>query len=318
MNLSVTQYYPNFSISFRQTLFAALLVLLIGAPIFAQAVISQPDENTMIVEDAGEMEIFAIGKTVIVKKRAKGVLSLGGDVIIEGRVTEDVAAIGGSVTQKKDAFIGGDVFVFGGTYSHDDAAPQRNAGKETIMIAAFEDELRSLMQNPSRIFAPDWSWSFFAQRLLSVLFWFIVSLVLTTLAPGAVSRAAARFQLSALKVFAIGLPGIFIMTFGVLASNKFLPGYLTAVACLMAFVLLMLAYVFGRVALQVNTGKWILKKIFPRKSASETSTLLTGAFVWTLFLSVPYLWTFALFVLLAASLGIVLTARSENSRWRKA
>jgi cytoskeletal protein CcmA (bactofilin family) len=70
----------------------------------------------LIIEDAPEMEVFAFGKTVIVKKQAKGVLAFGGDVIVEGRVEGDVAAIGGSVTQKENAFIGGDVIIFGGTY----------------------------------------------------------------------------------------------------------------------------------------------------------------------------------------------------------
>ena len=48
-----------------------------------------------------------------------------------------------------------------------------------------------------------------------------------------------------------------------------------------------------------------------------TVALLIGAFVWTLLLSIPYLWMFALIALIAASLGLVLTARSTND-WQKA
>ena len=102
--------------------------------------------------------------------------------------------IGGSIYQKENAFIGGDVIVFGGKYQHERAEPLRSPDKETIMYAGYEEELRSLTQHPAQIFSPALTWSYFAQRLLSTLFWFIISLFLTTIASGAISRAVARFQ----------------------------------------------------------------------------------------------------------------------------
>ena len=184
------------------------------------------------------------------------------------------------------------------------------------MYAGYEEELRNMTQNPSQIFAPEFSWAFLAQRLLSVLFWFIVSLALTTIAPGAVSRSVARFQLSTLKVAAIGCLGFVITTFGVIAGLKFLPSYLSAVISLMAIVLLILAYVFGRVTLQVSVGKWLQKRFLSENKHSESVALLIGALVWTAFLSLPYVWAFALLTLFAVSLGIVLTARSANN-WQR-
>jgi hypothetical protein len=107
------------------------------------------------------------------------------------------------------------------------------------------------------------------------------------------------------------------MTLGVAAGLTFLPNFLSAVIGLMAFVLLLLAYVFGRVALQVSAGKWLQKRFLAENKHSESAALLSGAFIWTVFLSVPYVWTFALLLLFIASLGIVLTARSTNN-WQKA
>ena len=70
--------------------------------IFAQTQISAtPTTKRLTVDDAPEMEVYSFGKSVIVKKQAKGVLAFGGDVIIEGRVEGDVATIGGSVIQKE-------------------------------------------------------------------------------------------------------------------------------------------------------------------------------------------------------------------------
>lgn len=294
-----------------------IFILIAVFTLYAQESISlSPDGKTLTVEDAKENEIFAFGKTVIIKKSAKGVLVFGGDVIIEGNIEGDVAAIGGNIIQEENGFIGGDVIVFGGTYRAKSQSPLRNEGKETVMVAMFEDELRNFSNNPTQLFSPGFTWTFLAQRILSVLFWFVITLVFTTLAPGSVSRATARFQLSALKVIAIGFAGFVLTTIAVIASLSFLPNYLSAIISLMSFVLLMLGYVFGRVALQVSIGKQLQKRLLPEKKQYETIAILIGVIVWTMFLSIPYLWTFALLTLLSASLGLVLTARSTNS-WQK-
>lgn len=312
VTLNNTDYSVFLRLLIRRAFFAFLISVSIITTIYAQTNLSQPDDKTLIVEDAPEMEIFALGKTVIIKKSVKGVLSLGGDVIIEGRVEGDAAAIGGSITQKEGAFIGGDVIIFGGTYLHDDEKPLRNAEKETVMFAVFEDELRDAMQNPSQIFAPTFSWSFFAQRLLSVLFWFLISLGFATIAPGAVSRAVARFSLSTLKIFALGMTGLLLIIVGVTLSLSFLPNYIGAIVGLMTFILLMLGYVFGRAALQVSIGKRLQKLFLSDKKKSEVFSCLIGAFIITLLLSIPYFWTVTLLALVAASLGLVFTARPGN------
>ncbi len=292
--------------------FSIILLSALAVSIFAQTNLSQPDEKTLIINDSPDAEIFAFGKTVIVKKQAKGVLSFGGDVIIEGEVIGDVATIGGSVIQKRAAIIGGDVIIFGGKYQPESNNPKRNADKQTVMYAGYEQELRSIMQNPSQILSPAFSMSFVAQRLFSILFWFIVSLALTTVTPGAVSRAIARFHLSTLKVFGVGALGFTVTTLTVMFSLEFLPGFVSVIVGLMAFALIMLAYVFGRVSLQASVGKWLLKTISPGKRPSETIALFAGAVIWTVLLSIPYVWTIALFALFISSLGLVLTARTSS------
>lgn len=310
----------NFTINafpFRQLLGGLILIFACHLTLFAQTQIATtPDEKTLIIEDAPEMEVFAFGKTVIVKKHAKGVLAFGGDVIVEGKVDGDVAAIGGSVTQKENAFIGGDVIVFGGAYRPENAAPLRNENKETVMYAGYEEELRDLTQNPSQIFSPSFSLAFAAQRVLSMLFWFVISLGLTTIAPGAVSRAVARFQLSTAKILGVGFAAFLLMTATVIISLSFLPNYLSAIFGMMAFALLLLAYVFGRVSMQVSVGKILQKQFAGDRSRSETMAIFIGVFVWTFLLSIPYVWTFALLALFAAGIGLVLTGRTPTS-WQR-
>lgn len=288
------------------------LVLFFVSSVCAQTV-TQPDENTIVAEG---VQVLSFGKNVIVPKEAKGVLVIGGDAIIEGNVEGDVAAFGGNVIQKQDAYIGGDVIVFGGAYKHERLEPLRAEGKESVIFGGFEEEIRDLARNPSQILSPHLTFDFLIQRLLAVLFWFVVSLVITTIAPGSISRSVARFQLSVSKIAGVGLLGFLTFVFGVVGSLKFMPNYLGAVISLMAFVLLILAYVFGRVTLQVSAGKWIQKRILSANMQSESIALLIGAFVWTILLSLPYIWTFSLFFLFIISLGIILTARSAAS-WQK-
>lgn len=286
-------------------------------PIYGQSPVTEVQGETIIIEDAVEMNVISFGKTVIIRQSAKEVFVWGGDVIVEGRVEGDVAALGGSVIQKEGAYIGGAVIVIGGSYKPESATPLRVEGKETVMFGMFEDEFRDMAQNPSQIFAPSLTPAFLAQRILSALFWFVVTFVFATLAPGAVSRAITRLHLSPLKVAGIGIGSLILITLLTIVALQFIPDYAGAAVGLMSFVLLMLAYGFGRVVLQVSLGKAIQKKMPEGFGRSEAVSIFLGVIAWTLVLSVPYVWTIAVVALFSAGIGLVLTARS-GSGWRSA
>ncbi|MGE3466421.1 MAG: hypothetical protein AB7J13_05760 [Pyrinomonadaceae bacterium] len=280
------------------------------AAIVLPEIITSDDQSTVTVNDAPEQEFIVIGKSIIVNKHAKGVLAVGGDVVVEGRVEGDVATVGGNVIQKKDAYIGGDIIVFGGSYKPESETPLRAEGKETVMFGVFEDELRSFGQNPSQIFVPAFSLSFVAQRLLLALFWFVVTMVITTIAPGAVSRAVARIHLSFLKVSALGAVA-FLMVMAIIVGGVLtLPDYLSITLGMMGTILLLLGYLFGRVALQVSIGKIVQRNFLSENNRSETLAILIGVFGWTLLLSLPYIWVLALFMVFAVGIGLVLTGRA--------
>ena len=128
---------------------AEVLLFLCFLQLFCLAILADPeistsdDQTTVTVNDAPEQQVYVFGKSVIVNKQAKGVLAVGGDVIINGRVEGDVATIGGNIIQKKDAYIGGDIIVFGGAYKPESQTPLREPGKETVSFGMFEDELRN-------------------------------------------------------------------------------------------------------------------------------------------------------------------------------
>lgn len=272
------------------------------------------DDTTVIVNNAPEQEVYVIGKSVVVNDKAKGVLAIGGDVIVNGRVEGDVATIGGNVIQKEKAYIGGDVIVFGGSYKPEAKDPLREPGKETVMFGVFEDELRSFGQDPSQLFSPSLSFSFVAQRVVVALLWFVISLAFTTVAPGAVGRAVSRISLTPLKVCAIG-SGVFLLVAAILIGGAItLPGYLAATVLIIGTLLFILSYVFGRVSLQVSVGKLVQKHLLPENNRSETLATLIGVLVWTLLLSLPYVWLIALFTVFMFGIGLIITGRTP-ARW---
>jgi hypothetical protein len=287
----------------------ALILLFAGIVLCSPQSVAESDENTLVIESSPDMEIISFSKNVVVKQEAKGVLVFGADVVIEGRVEGDAAAIGGSIIQREGSYIGGDVIVFGGKYSPDSNNPLRGENKQTVIFAAYEEELRNLARNPLEMFSPSFTVAFVALRIISLLFWFVLSIAFTTIAPGAVSRAVARLKLSSGKVIAIGFFTFFGANILLFAALTALPNSINAVLVGMAFLTLTLAYVFGRVALHVCFGKLIQKYLLSDQNRSEALSILLGVVAWTLLLSLPYIWIFALLALFSAGIGLVLTAR---------
>ncbi|HEY0367595.1 MAG TPA: polymer-forming cytoskeletal protein, partial [Pyrinomonadaceae bacterium] len=132
---------------------------------------SAAGEKVVLVDGTNEGTVFGIGNSVRITGTVKqGAMSFGGDVIVEGVVEGDVATIGGSVIQKPGARIGGDIIVLGGTYRADDSPANRRPEAMTMMYAGYQQELREMMRNPTGLFTPHWTPTYFGTRFLVVLF----------------------------------------------------------------------------------------------------------------------------------------------------
>jgi hypothetical protein len=316
--LSSQKPFPSLKLAVWQAIFLLSCFFCVALAIQAQENVSiKMEGDEMVIDGKNDNPVYSVGKNVRIKSEAKEVLCFGCDVIIEGRVDGDVAVVGGTIVQKREAFIGGDVMVFFGKYEHESETPLRNAETRTFAIAGFEDEMRHWMQNPMEIFAPQLSVSFISLRLIVVLFWFLIALAATTIAPGAVSRAVARFQLSSLKVVGVGFLGVLSGTVIIALCIGFAADYIVLLVGLMLLFLVFLSYVYGRVTIQAVIGKWLLKRISSKNKQSEALTHLVGSFCCTAILSLPYIWTFAIFVMLVISVGLVLTGIFGGG-WKKA
>jgi hypothetical protein len=302
--------------SLTKTAFAVLLLLFASVISEAQVADAAKAGDALIVEGSFTSDVFGVGRDVRVRGEVKdGVLAFGGDVIVEGRVEGDVATVGGSVIQLDGSFIGGDVIVVGGEYRHGQGA-SRNPARWTMMVAGYEQELREMARNPASLLTPQFTVAFVGWRLLAILFWFVVSIALTFVTPGAISRAAARLQLTFARVALIGLLGAVVLGPGVGASLHVLPPLLGAVLVITALLLLFLSYLFGRVVIHAATGRWLQRVLLPEEKRSESIALLLGAAFWGILLALPYVWPFLVVAMVVVSLGLALTARYRLN-WRR-
>lgn len=262
----------------------------------------------LVIDGRQAGDVFGMGRSVRVRGDVRGVIAFGGDVIIEGRVEGDAAAVGGSVIQLKGSYVGGDVIVFGGEYRNEGGDRRTPPGK-TLMYAGYEQELKEMARNPASILTPEFSLAFVGWRLMAVLFWFVVSIALTAVSPGAVGRAAARLQLTLPRVALIGLVGALVLGPGVTSALHFLPPALAALVGVTALLLILFSYVFGRVVIHAATGRWLQRVLLPEDRRSESVALLLGAAFWAVVLGLPYIWPFVVVALVVLSLGLSLTAR---------
>lgn len=303
---------------FRKTipLFGALLLWIAAVQAQPATDVHPGDPQARVIEGVSNATVFGLGQSIRITGTVKeGAIAFGGDVIVEGSVDGDVAAIGGSVIQREGARIGGDVIVLGGIYHHGKAAPDRDPQSVTIMYAGYEHELRSVMREPFSVLRPQLTAAFLGMRLLAVLFWFIISLAITAAMPNTVSRAVARLQLTSLRVALIGVLGTVVVTIGVAVCLLVLPEVIGAVISILALLLVLVATLFGRVVIFAATGRWLQRRLLPRLQ-SQSLTLLLGVVFWVVLASLPYVWPVVIGGLLVVSLGLALTARYRIS-WKK-
>ncbi|MEZ5306608.1 MAG: polymer-forming cytoskeletal protein [Pyrinomonadaceae bacterium] len=304
------RYFPGPT---PRALGVAFLTFWVGlVSVFAQHSPRPSDVETMTIEAAPDQEVIAFSKNLEIKGDVKGVLVFGGDAIIHGNVTGDVGVIGGSLHQKKTSRISGDIFIVGGKYNVETHHPLRGKDRETLVYAGYEQELRTYARNPSLLFAPNFSINFLVQRLFSLLFWFTVGILMTLLSPGAISRSAARIGLSPLRITLLGAAGFFAVTLIVLLGVALFPGAISGMLGLMSFILIVLAYIFGRIVLQLSVGKYLLRILTSKRNPSDTFAIFAGTLFWTLALSIPYIWAIFLAFLFFVSIGIIVTMRNQS------
>jgi hypothetical protein len=304
-------------IPFKAAVILSVLLLAAAIGFGQQPAPDHPgDPDARVIDGVQNTTVFGMGHSIRITGRVDGAIAFGGDVIIEGSVNGDVAAIGGSVIQREGSHISGDVIVVGGFYHHGKQEPDRDPKSVTIMYAGYEDQLRHLMREPFSLLQPRMTARFFGLRLLAILFWFVVTLAVTAAMPNTISRAITRLQLANLRVALIGVIGSIVITVGVFLCLWLLPTPVSVPISMLAILLVIVATLFGRVVIFAATGQWLQRRFLPSRSCPESVKLLLGVTFWIVLASLPYVWPIVDTGLVVVGLGLALTARYRLS-WKK-
>jgi len=298
----------------------AVLVLLISLGIASGQAVPEPspgEGQARVIDGVTNGTVFGIRESIRITGTVKdGAIAFGGDVIVEGTVDGDVAAIGGSVIQREGSCISGDVMVVGGIY-HRGKEANRCDPKSVTMYAGYENELRRVMREPFSLLHPRFTAAFFGLRLLAILFWFVISVAVTAAMPNTVSRAIARLQLASLRVALISLVGTVVITTGVFLCLWWLPTAVSVLIFILALLLVIVATLFGRVVVFAATGHWLHRRFLNSRTPPESVKLLLGVTFWIILSSLPYVWPVVDAGLVVVGLGLALTARYRLS-WKNA
>src|SRR2546421_1349508 len=203
-SIQITSSAPQ---TFWKLLIATAAVFILVMAASAQPTSSEHpgDPQARVIDGVSNATVFGMGQSIRITGTVKeGAIAFGGDVIVEGSVDGDVAAIGGSVIQREGSRIGGDVIVLGGIYHNDKKMSGRDPQSVTIMYAGYEDQLRKVMRDPFSLLHPQLTPAFLGLRLLSILFWFIISRALMARLPKTCRRARARLNLARGRVALVG------------------------------------------------------------------------------------------------------------------
>lgn len=265
--------------------------------------------SLVIRPDETVSDVIVRGRQLEVLGRVDGsILVLGSDAIISGRVEGHAAVLGGSLIQEAKGVVGGDVIVIGGTYSRAPEAPSLSPEAQTIVIHEYGDYFREVFQHPwRRLFIPEMTPLYMGQRVLGLLFYFLISLVLIALVPVPLQRAMQILKHSYMSIGVIGLIGMLLAMLGLFLVIRHLPIELAATITLFALLLLFGAYMFGSLAVHLLVGRWVQEWLRRGSDRSNINALLYGMAVFALIFSLPVVGTLAALGLAILSFGVAVT-----------
>jgi hypothetical protein len=253
--------------------------------------------------------ILKIGSDVTVERdqQIDNVITVGGQVTVNGLVERDVFAVGGSVVLSNNAVVRGNVVCVGGVIVKGNGAQVfgditeiNSANIATAISSVFRGELEgwSLIINIISL-------SFFAVI-------FIIALLMTILIPRPLMAIAGEIENNKIKSF----------VWGFLATLMMVPFFMLLVISIigitlipLAFTMLLLAFILGYIASGKLLGNYFLMKIFRRQKMSLIGGTLLGLILLWLIGWIPYIgWIVKIFALTFGLGGVLLALFNLRSR----
>ncbi|MCP4215993.1 MAG: hypothetical protein GY765_15170 [bacterium] len=206
------------------------------------------------------------GKITVQGAVKSSVLMIGGELVLDGEVGEDVICMGTTVTIGKNAHIIRDLYVIGGTLKKDEGV---KIGGEYFY---FKFDMEKI-ENTLLPFLGDSSTITFFKAVKTIL-WFIIALVVFALFPDKISRAEEIFDTHRMRICTIGLMSVFSFIFLMFCSILLSLIYIGIPLMIMLILLYFVIYVFGRIAMFYFIGRKFAGLIKKRNIASAVLIMM--------------------------------------------
>ena len=264
------------------------------------------------VRASEEKSIVKIGSDVTIEsgETARKVVTIGGQITVNGTVDKNVVAVGGSVVLTKQAVVGGNVLSLGGVI-----VAARDA---QVTGSLTEINSSNLFETLTAAMSTDWegwSWIFAVIQLALFLVILVVAILIVALLPKPVRTVAEAIGENTFKVILCGLLGlILIVPLALLLTIS-----VVGIALIpLEVIIVVCSVLLGVIAVSQLIGGKVLR-LFRRPNPGMVRETLCGLIVLLFVGWLPYIGVMVKAVAIVLGLGAVLITRFGTYRgWKGA
>ncbi len=248
-------------------------------------------------------QLVAIGRDLVVDGEVlSDVAALQGSIEISGRVAGDVIVLGGSVRLTPSALVDGDVYALGGAI---DAAPGARIGGRSVSYPTASSAWLTLMEGPTLGLSAA-SPIVLGAKVALLAAWAALVLLFFAASGREVLGTADDVRRDPFRSFFIGLTGVLAILLTALFLSAF-AGALIGVPLLVLVVLFALVLkLWGMIAVFYALGDWISRRLVHRRvrplTAATWGLLILGALKFIPWIGI-WAWTAASLIGVGAALS---------------
>jgi hypothetical protein len=255
--------------------------------------------------------IIKIGKDINISEEqdVDNVIAVAGQITVSGLVENNVVTLGGSVVLTRGAVVRGNIVCVGGVVVQGNGA-QIFGDVTEVNSSNFFTAFSSAFQGN----ADAWSWLVDVVYFCFFAMLFMLALLMAVLFPRPLNAIADSIQDNKAKSFFWGALGtLMIAPFFMLLILSFVGIPLIP----LIFSAILLAFMFGFIAVSALLGKFILTKTFPRHKQSLVCETLLGLMLWWVIGWIPfYIGTFIKAGVITIGFGgVLLTLFYRGCHW---
>lgn len=226
--------------------------------------------------------VFKIGKDIDIAEdqRVDNAVAVGGQITVSGLVEKNLVTVGGSIVLTSRAVVRGDITCIGGVVVQGSGAQIYGRINEINSSNVFAALSSAFYEEED-----EWSWLADIMAFCFFLMLVVLALLLAFLFPRPLNAVADGIRLNKIKSFFWGaLAALMTIPFFTLLALSFVGIPLIP----LAFSLILLAFMFGFIAISMLLGRFVLTKAFRSHNPSPVRETLLGLILWWIIGWLPF------------------------------